>query len=183
MVGNWRKIEITQEEKKAVWSSEEEFRKHVDLLKNTVFPVIDELLNKKLIENYHFLNYAPPQRLELRFLPVDESKFEGIKSVLKNHGLPEELKIYNENDSESQNTLDVLKLQTEMVRIVINQTKFSDAEGGIKRFYDEITHYPNNALGMNISEEINFHLNKALHWQYDLGFRQGVEQQKKQSQS
>lgn len=164
---NWKQITIPRQF--CSWHDKEGFKDYLDILKKSVFPAIDKLVSEELIDNYHFLNHSDTGGLDLRLSIVNEKNLQKIQEVLKKFELPDKLKDYG---GDHQAILDVLKLNTEITRIAINQ-KLED----IKKFHHRLTHYQNNSIGMTNRDEVDFHLNEAINWLSTLYMINGTKEQ------
>jgi hypothetical protein len=163
----WKKITVPRNAT-CKWGSEQGFTDYIKLLKNSIFPAIDELISEKLIDNYHFMNHA---NFDLCISIFEEKYSKQVEKILAKYNLPQKL---DARDEENKEIYDILNLNTQITRKVIEQ-KIK----GIKELHQDVIHYQNNQIGMTTPDEINFLISEALKWQFDLGYRVGLKDSEK----
>lgn len=124
------------------WKSDSSLQIYLTLLKNQIFKAIDELLKEKLIEDYHFLTHRDkngmnlsgrkPGGLDFYILPTDESQLSKICEILDNCEIPTD---YEDNNGDHSDTENVLKLNTELIRKIINQ---SNSPSVLRKTYSDL---------------------------------------------
>jgi len=137
------------------------------LLKDSIFPAIDTLLSKGLIDNYHFLTHFG---LDLRISVINPDDLSEVKKVLAEYGLPTDMKSWDLEHNRIEAEDDILRLNTEITRLLLGHPNLDD-------FYPSVVHYQNNSFGMGNVEEVNFHLSQAINWLFTIYVNSGIEKQ------
>lgn len=140
-----------------------------NLLETSIFPSIDELTSKKLIDNYHFLSHSS-NSTDLRISISDKNKLPEIMKILKKFGISGELNEWGHGRLKVED--DILKLNTEITRLLLNHPSSGS-------FYPLVVHYQNNSYGMGNLEEANFLFYHALKWLITINVNKfGMEREK-----
>ncbi len=123
-----------------------------DFLMNKIYPAIDKLYSKGLIDTYHFLIH---QNLDLRISIPDETKTDAIKNILEDFELPTELHEWDKKMSKIED--EILRLNTEITRLLLQHPN-------LYNFLGSVIHYPVNQFGYPNLKESEFLLLKAVGW-------------------
>ncbi len=124
------------------------------LLKTKIFPAIDELLAKKLINTYHFLTHAG---LDLRISVYYFQDLPKVAQVLSCHDLPNDFRVWDEKHERLEQEDEVLRLNSEIVRVLLDHPDR-------QKFYYLVLHYQNNSYGMDNHDEVEFHFEQMIAW-------------------
>jgi hypothetical protein len=147
-------------------------------LKETIFPLVEELRERGLVTNAHFLTHpvqAPneptPKEADLcLYVRVpDERSLADVKQVLAANGLASEAEAADpaEEGELREVFLSGLSSVCDLVASVLNH---SDPT----KFHREVIHYLNNGLGMTNVEEAALHIGEALGWLTTVNMQPGV---------
>ena len=126
------------------------------LLRDRVYPLVDELQRLGMIEGYDFLSHSG---LDLRLWVADDTSVAHIQDHLRNKGLPDQLV----DDPPSENGLD-RELLLAILQRSAEQTRDLLEDGGRTRRLEELVHWLLNQWGLHNRDEVRFHEACARSW-------------------
>ena len=138
-----------------------------DLLRTSVFPLVDELVSCGLAEGYDFLTHSG---IDLRLWLADDASLTEVQSCLRRHGLPDQLVDWApaETGEDRVRLLSMLQRGAEQVRALMD-------DGGRCRSPEEVVHWFLNQYGLHNLHEIEFHRASAATWENQLRSRSDAE--------
>jgi hypothetical protein len=131
------------------------------LLRTSVFPLVDELVDSGLAEGYDFLTHSG---IDLRLWLADTADLTDVQARLRTHGLPDQLADFApaETGEDRMRLLHMLQRGAEQVRALMD-------DGGRCRSADEVVHWFLNQYGLHNIHELEFHRASAAAWENHLG--------------
>jgi hypothetical protein len=131
------------------------------LLRNSVFPLVDELAEAGLIEGFDFLTHSA---LDLRLWIRDDADLAAVRQKLREAGFPNELVDFPpaETGAERTRLLEILMISAQTIRALIE-------DPSTQRTLSEPIHWILNQYGLHNVHEIDFHERLAAGWRQQLG--------------
>lgn len=177
-MGIWKQTHITIN--RGSWGDKKVFNEYLAFLKQELAPAIKELKHNGLIDCYHFVAH---NTVDLR-LSIKDGKENDVNAVLQN----KIQKTFTDLEPYGESREDLLKCLEVVSDLNLKEVELKVQDGPqitdigleqVRQFHGELIHFLNLSIGMTNPDEIQFHINQALTWQYTLGFNAGVEYQKK----
>lgn len=130
------------------------------LLRESVFPFIDESMAHGLADGYDFLSHSS---LDLRLWLRDRISLPQVQELARRYRLPDQLIDWApaETGDDRVRLLEMLRRGAQQVRALLE-------DGGRCRSVDEVVHWFLNQYGFHNAHEIQFHESAAAAWKRQL---------------